>query len=358
MNTFVHRLKSSVLRGAWASGEFVHRQFDAHSKESRRESASPLPESASSGQAAPSYFYVQTDQVPLKPKPVSGIANPILTAEDVYDYKNVDFVADPFLFPSDTGGWHLFFEIYNRDRRPTAVIGHATTEDAGRSWQYDGIVLQTDVHLAFPYVFKWDGEFYMIPDRWVKNNPADIRIYRTSSLPDGWQPVSVIVDPDRQLTDCVVFRWNNQWWAMLGSDDGCYELHLYHSKNLHTSSWTPHERNPVVTGRPEAARPAGRPLVGDDRITVFFQDCVKQYGHRVRAFDIEQLSSTTYADYERQESPILEASDRWFGWNSGRMHHIDPWYTVDGWRCAVDGNIGVGQHVFGPDHWAIGMYEF
>jgi hypothetical protein len=280
-----------------------------------------------------------------------------LTAADVTDYGDADFVADPFLWLSETGDMHLFFEVFNGDRRPTAVIGHATSEDGGRSWQYDRVVLRADVHLAYPYLFRWDGAFYMVPDAWDRNEPAAISLYRTDSLPDGWQPVTTIVAPDVQLADCTVFRLDGRWWAILGSDDGQFDLYLYYSDDLLSDNWTPHERNPVVSGRPRAARPAGRPIVAEDRMLVFFQDCTDQYGEKARAFEIEQLSPTTYADRERPESPILEASSDYLGWNSGRMHHIDPWYTSDGWYCAVDGDVRYGSKMVGPNHWSISIYD-
>lgn len=285
-----------------------------------------------------------------------AIGNPVLTAADVTDYGNVTFVADPFLWFSETGKIHLFFEVFNRDKHPTGVIGHATSENGGRSWQYDRIVLESDVHLAFPYLFRWDDAFYMVPERWDRERPAATHLYRTDSLPDGWQQVSTIVAPDRSLADCIVFRWNDRWWAMAGSTDGNYDLCLYHSDELRSDNWTPHEQNPVVSGRPQAARPAGRPIVTENCILVFYQDCTNWYGEKVRAFEIEQLSPTAYVDRERPESPILEASNSHIGWNSGRMHHVDPWYTGDGWYCAVDGNIGLGRKMFGPDHWSIGIF--
>lgn len=351
---------SAVRRTAWTVGEFVHRRlFNGNGNSDGNGELSgttePFPEPATSGATVPTYPYVRTDRYPLRTRPPSSVTNPVLTAADVSDYGNVDFLADPFLFPAEDG-WHLFFEVFNRDRRPTGVIGHAATTD-GRSWHYDRVVLRSEVHLAFPYVFKWDGEFYMIPDRWNRETPAAIQLYRTDSLPDGWRPVSTVVSPDQQLADCVVFRWDDLWWAMLGTDDDSHELHVYHADDLLDDEWTPHERNPVVTGRPEAARPAGRPIVREDRILVFFQDCAAQYGDKVRAFEVERLSRSEYADRERPESPILEAADGRLGWNTGRMHHIDPWYTSDGWWCAVDGNVGFGQRAFGPDHWSIGLYR-
>lgn len=347
-----------IRRSAWAAGEMVHRRLGDGRPERHDGSAadgrSRIPDVTSYGPTVPSYPYSETERDPVWLSPAPG--NPILRASDVTDYGDPEFVADPFLFPKESGGWWLFFEVFNRDRRPTGVIGAATSDD-GRRWRYHGVVLAADTHLAFPYVFRWEGRFYMIPDRWNRERPAAIRLYRTDDLPGGWRPISTVVTPDRQLADCVVFRWDGRWWAMLGSDDGRYELHLYHAEELTEEEWTPHESNPVIVGRPRGSRPAGRPIVREDRILVFVQDCAVRYGDKVRAFEVERLTPSEYADREVPESPVLKAPDSQFGWNSGQMHHLDAWHTEDGWWCAVDGNIGFGRGAFGPDHWAIGLYR-
>lgn len=356
----------TVRRASWSVGEFVHRdladRLGANSNGDRLDADSvglgardwPPTDPKS---IRPAHAEPWRSHRPVRPRPLPSSANPVLTVADVTDYGDAEFVADPFLFVSETEGWNLFFEVFNRDRRPTGVVGHATSDDAGRSWTYNRVVLKDEVHLAFPYVFEYEGSFYMIPDRWNRERPAPVRLFRTDSLPDGWRPVSTVVAPDRQLADCVVFRWDERWWALLGSDDGRYDLVAYYSDDLLADGWTPHEDNPVASGRPGGARPAGRPVVGEDGVLVFLQDCAAQYGEKVRAYEIERLAPGEYADRERPESPILGGTGRAFGWNSGRMHHFDPWEAGDGWLCAVDGNVGFGRRAFGPDHWAIGMYR-
>lgn len=346
----------TARRASWAAGEFVHRDLANPLGARQDDRVAPESPPATLESVRPGNVEVSEHHRPFRPRPLESIANPVLTVADVTDYGNAEFVADPFLFVSEIEGWNLFFEVYNRERRPTGVIGHATSQNAGQSWAYNEIVLRDEVHLAFPYVFEWDGTFYMIPDRWNRERPASIRMFQTDSLPDGWRPVSTIVDPDRQLADCIVFRWNDRWWALLGSDDDRYDLMAYYSNDLLADGWTPHDDNPVVSGRPAAARPAGRPIVDENSVLVFFQDCEAQYGDKVRAYEIDRLTPGEYADQERAESPVLEGTGRALGWNSGRMHHIDPWYTGDGWLCAVDGNVR-GRRAFGPDHWAIGMYR-
>lgn len=343
---------------AWTVGEFVHHRWPAQyaAAHSAQAQSGGHVRDSNAGQLHQRH-QGERDADLRSLAPASGVMNPVLTAADVTDYGNVDFVADPFMFVSGTGNWHMFFEVFNRNREPTAAIGHAYSNDAGQSWQYTGIVLQTEHHLAFPYVFQANDAYYMIPEQWNRQSPASITLYRTDSLPNGWSPISVITTPDQFLSDCVVYRWNDRWWALAGSDNERYELFGYYSSELETNEWHSHVENPIISGRPAAARPGGRPIVSEEDLIVFFQDCVAQYGDSVRAFEVETLSPTAYRDQELSWSPILQSSNKCIGWNSGSMHHIDPWWTGNGWRCAVDGNIGFGKQFFSRDHWAIGIYE-
>ncbi len=292
--------------------------------------------------------------VPSTFRPARGVSNPVLTRKDVTDYGRVHFVADPFLFITSDGLWYLFFEVFNKDRSPTAVIGHATSPDGGRTWTYDGVVLSDSLHLAFPYVFRWENTYYMLPEKWDRNRPAPVDLYATDSLPEGWSRVATLVSPDHRLHDCVLFRWDGRWW-LLGGDGN--RLYAYHNDELESETWQPHERNPVVTDRPSAARPGGRPIVTTESIRVFLQDCLDKYGHRVRGYEITDLTPSSYADRERPTSPDLTPASGSIGWNTGRMHHVDPWYVGDRWYCAVDGNVGLGERLLGADHWAIGIYD-
>ncbi|WP_128478753.1 glucosamine inositolphosphorylceramide transferase family protein [Halorussus pelagicus] len=306
------------------------------------------------GETIPTYPYRDAPFDPLALRPSPGVANPILTARDVTDFGRAGGVADPFLFVTSAGEWHMFFEVFNRDADPTAVIGHATSPDGGSAWEYDRVVLGTDVHLSFPYVFKWDGTHYLVPDPWDKGSgTADIRLYEAREFPYDWTEAATILSLDDAVSDTVVFRWDDRWWAVAGDER---DLYAFHSPTLRADDWEPHAGNPVVRDRPRAARPGGRPIVCEDRIVLFVQECISGYGEQVRAFEITALSPERYADAELDSSPTVRADDSSVGWNSGKMHHVDPWFDGERWRCAVDGNIGLGRSVFGHN-WSIGMYE-
>lgn len=350
-----------VRRLAWKSGRFVHHTCPTLRRGARAargdssNSARPVREGRFAGPDVPTFPAPSTAPDPLEVAPAGDVINPVLTAGDVTDYGAVDYVADPFLYVTADGEWHMFFEVFNPNRTPDAVIGHATSPDGGRTWEYDRVVLDTGSHLSFPYVFKHDGTHYMIPEEGGPDGTT-VTLYEAVSFPTEWRPAHALISGDHGTDDTVVFRWNDRWWAIVGESVYANRLYVYHSDSLLADDWTPHEGNPVVDDRPTATRPAGRPVVRDDRLLVFYQDCAARYGDDVRAFEITDLSPSTYADRDRLESPLLSGTGDLFGWNSGAMHHVDPWYVGSEWRCAVDGNVGFGQSVLSDQHWAIGMY--
>ncbi|GGN16654.1 glucosamine inositolphosphorylceramide transferase family protein [Halarchaeum nitratireducens] len=341
----------AVGNAAWRLGELLH-----HGGGERRPGTAEAGRIAglSDGPDAPTYPIEAPIADPLDPAPAPGVVNPVLTVADVTDVTGAHCVADPFLLPL-AGTWHLFFEVYAHYRRPTAVIAHATSPD-GADWTYDGVVLETEHHLSYPYAFRWDGDHYMVPDAWSKDpaNPAPVTLYRARDFPRGWEPIADLFTPPGDLHDCTLFRWDGRWWALCG--DG-RDLYAYHSDALDADGWTPHAANPVVAGRPAGARPGGRPIVRDERVLAFYQDGTDHYGGQVRAYEITDLTPETYRDREADGSPVMHADGERFGWLSGFTHQFDPWYDGEGWWCAVDGNPGFGWRLTGDHHWAIGMFR-
>lgn len=291
-------------------------------------------------------------EVPTNPTSYSKCRNPVLRGTDVTDFGDADFVADPFVVHKG-GELHLFFEILNEDRTPNSAIGHAVSDNFGRTWQYNGVVLGTDVHISFPYVLKCDGQYYMLPEQ---DHPQQQRIdlFRAKDFPREWTEEGTLLAPDHRVQDSVVFRWRDRWWLLVGA--GLFDTtYAYHSESLF-GPWEPHADNPVVSERKRAAKPGGRPLVFDDRVVVFYQDCRKEYGHKVRAYEIETLTPQQYTDDELSTSPVLEGTGG-VGWNASRMHHFDPLYVGDDrWLCAVDGDVGCPRQLSSLGFWSVGLY--
>ena len=262
--------------------------------------------------------------------PLEGAPNPVLTRENVSDVP-ADFIADPFMV-RDQSGWFMFFEVMNRQTRK-GEIGLAVSQDAV-NWNYQHIVLAEPFHLSYPYVFEWSGEYYMIPET---QGIASIQLYRAERFPDHWSFVGTLLR-GRPFIDSSIVRYGGKWWIFTETNpDGKHDtLRLYYADHL-MGPWTEHPDSPVIQGNPRIARPAGRLIVLDNCIVRYAQNCYPRYGTHIHAFEITELTPTTYRERAIGRQPVLAGSGR--GWNQSGMHHIDPhplnerhWVAcVDGW---------------------------
>ena len=263
---------------------------------------------------------------PLELSPISSTPSPVLTAKDILDIP-ARFVADPFLLRVENS-WYLFFEILN-DSTNQGDIGYATS-DNGLDWTYQQIVLDESYHLSYPYVFEWQGDYYMVPETYKKNS---IRLYRAMNFPTEWKVVTTLVE-GLPYVDASPFYYNDIWW-MFSATTSNDTLHLYYADEL-TGPWVEHLSSPVVMGNRNIARPGGRVIQFNGRLLRITQDGFPTYGNQVRAFEITTLSKSDYAESEVPESPLQSATGS--GWNADGMHHIDSLRLPSGvWLAAVDG---------------------
>ncbi len=273
---------------------------------------------------------------PFNPSEPMGIINPVLSAADVTDRK-AKFLADPFLF-YENGKWYMFFQLDSAEPG-YGEIGLATSSN-GLNWAYDKVVLSGGEHHSYPLVLKYKGEYYMFPETYTSN---EVRVYKASNFPYNWKYVSTVLK-GRFFVDSTVFRYNDTWWMFTGDGNNKY-CYLYYSKHL-TSGWVEHPKSPIVDNNLSKARPAGRTLVlKDNRIIRLAQKSDVMYGEKIRAFEVDVLTKTDYAEHEVSESPILEADGT--GWNSLSVHQADPWWTGDKWVIVVDANKGNKQYSLG-----------
>lgn len=255
--------------------------------------------------------------------------NPVLTRRDVSDVRAA-CVADPFMIKVGLT-WFMFFEVLNQSTR-RGEIAFATSED-GASWKYQQIVIAEPFHLSYPYVFEWKNEYYLIPESHQANS---IRLYKASNFPTEWSFVGNLLN-DGFFVDSSIFRYADKWWifAETNSHHKHDTLRLYYAEDL-LGSWLEHPKSPIVRNNAHIARPAGRVLMMNDKIFRFTQDCQPAYGTQVRAFEITELTTTTYQEREIEQNLVLKPSGS--GWNSGGMHHIDPHFIHDEkWIACVDG---------------------
>lgn len=272
---------------------------------------------------------IYTGASPLHLAPPATIHNPVLARKDVSDAP-AQFVADPFMVCHE-GVWYMFFEVLNKDS-DRGEIALALSMD-GVAWEYGRIVLAEPFHLSYPQVFRWKDEYYLLPE---SVEAGCVSLYRSTRFPTDWTRLDPILP--LRCADPTIFRAGDRFWmlacAPLSRSD---TLRLYSSPDLF-SSWREHPCSPIVHRDARVARPAGRVTSWDGRLIRYAQDCRTQYGERVRAFEILDLTASSYAEWEIEEDPLSGRPAQ--GWNCHRMHHVDPHPhpTVEGqWIACVDG---------------------
>jgi hypothetical protein len=278
-------------------------------------------------------IYEGTSPLHFRPPGQGKVGNPVLTAQQVTDVPAV-FVADPFMV-YDQQQWYMFFEVMHA-RTQQGVIGLASSADGWR-WTYQQVVLQEPFHLSYPYIFPWQGSYYMVPETY---EAEAIRLYEALCFPDSWRCVAELYLG--AFTDASLFYWRNLWWMFACSAPLTHDaLCLYYAPALR-GPWQAHPGNPLIQDDPHSARPAGRVLQHNGHLLRYAQDDAPLYGQQVRAFAITTLTTTDYAEVEVAESPLLQGAGS--GWNAVGMHHIDAHQLApDRWLACVDGQRTVAD---------------
>jgi hypothetical protein len=263
---------------------------------------------------------------PFRLSPLQTIKNPVMCAEQVTDVAAA-FVADPFL-TYEEGRWFMFFETLEQHSN-RGVICLAQSTD-GHCWTYGGIVLREDFHLSYPYTFKVDDAYYMIPE---SAGAGAVRLYRSTDFPTQWSFVGNLVEGIHR--DPSIFQFAGRWWLFSESSprgDGTLRLHT--ASEL-TGPWTEHPRSPIIDGNPHVTRPGGRVLEHDGRLFRIAQDTYPEYGIQLFAFEILELTTTSYLERLVGNGPVLKGKGR--GLSRERIHHMDAHKISETqWIAAID----------------------
>jgi hypothetical protein len=267
---------------------------------------------------------IYTGPSPFQLSPPANVRNPVLTAADVNDL-NVDIVAHPFMVVTDSL-YYMFFTAKD-GKTDKGGIGMAESKN-GFDWKYKHIVIHEPFVLSYPYVFKWQNDYYMIPEA---HTETSVRLYKATKFPDKWDYAGELLTGDHFISTTVV-RYKEMWW-MFTMRSGNETLRLFYASDL-KGPWTEHPLSPIVKKDLEIARPGGRPFVIDGILYRLGQDCYPTYGNQVRAFQITDISTKTYSE-KMIDTPLVKASSK--GWNAESMHHVDAHQLArNKWIAVVD----------------------
>ena len=204
------------------------------------------------------------------------------------------FWADPFPLKVNDK-YYIFFEDYVN----AAGRAHISVVEVDQNGIVSGPteVLKLDCHLSYPFVFEYQGDYFMIPETGSRNV---VELYRAVSFPFEWRSEKVLLEANSPL-DATVIEVEGTWWMFVNiQEEGVAvnwdELHLYYSESLF-GPWQPHARNPIVSDV-RSARPAGRLFRSNNVLYRPGQDSSLRYGYATTINKVTQLSAMAYNETE------------------------------------------------------------
>ena len=169
-----------------------------------------------------------------------------------------------------------------------------------------GPAIALPIHLSYPYIFRYDGVVYCVPECWQSHG---ISLYRSVDPPRVWQKLATLVDAFDGV-DPTLLQHEGRWWLLCSSrhQGSLHNLFIWYADTL-LGPWRPHDGNPVKNDV-RSSRPAGTPFAHEGHLYRPTQDCSRTYGGRVLLNRINKLTPEEFAEESvREISPIAPYSD-------------------------------------------------
>ncbi len=234
------------------------------------------------------------------------------------------FWADPFPVYRN-GKYYIFLEeyLYEENKAHIAVIELDESGQHGPARP----VLEKPYHLSYPFIFEYEGSYYMVPETFSHQT---IELYRCTSFPDQWEFRMELMS-NISAADATLYFYHGKWWlfANMPELDGAStwdELHLFYSDELLSQNWTPHPANPIVSDA-RNSRPAGAIFEKDGRLYRPAQNCQYRYGY---GFNMNEITCLTETEY--REHPVARVTPDWAKdiVATHTFNHVNKLSVIDG----------------------------
>jgi hypothetical protein len=204
------------------------------------------------------------------------------------------FWADPFIIYQE-GLNYVFFEEALYSNPQHAYICCLIIKPDGTVEKPVKILHET-YHLSYPFVFKYQDSYWMIPESSEKRT---IDVYRCDNFPDKWHLHKTLMR-NIEAYDTTLFHYENKWWLFanvvekpgLSSWD---ELFLYYADFPLSDDWKSHPQNPIVSDV-RNSRPAGNIFEYRGSLYRPAQNSSIRYGYGIKINKIIKMTEEVYEE--------------------------------------------------------------
>jgi len=196
-------------------------------------------------------------------------------------------LADPFVVEDNGRNWLFVEEV-----PAAAAKGHLSVIELGRAGDFSEPVpvLEKPYHLSYPFVFRDQDEFFMLPETAANHT---IELYRATKFPFEWELHKVLFSNVRAVDTTPLFL-DGIWYILTTSAQHGYETFLFWSKTL-DGEWHYHPRNPICSDV-QRARGAGPLFRCHGTLIRPAQDCSVRYGYAIALNRVLKISPTDYEE--------------------------------------------------------------
>jgi hypothetical protein len=199
--------------------------------------------------------------------------------------------ADPFGFIKN-GNFHIVCEEYDY-RNAKGFLTSLQVDSQNYQVRRKTVALEKNNHLAFPYLFEFEDNYYCIPENSDGGN-VDLYSYDIST---GKLLFERTLIENLQAVDPSLLYHEGFWWLFFTDKSSTNErLHIWYSDTL-IGPYKSHTNNPVKVDI-RSSRPAGNPFTLNGKLLRPAQDCSFRSGRRICINHISKLSPTEFVEEE------------------------------------------------------------
>lgn len=239
--------------------------------------------------------------------------------------------ADPFIISKDEY-FYIFLEekLFNQKNAHISVI---VSNNLSQFIDQKPIpILVEDVHLSYPFVFPYLGEYYMLTE---SSESRELMLYKTESFPLQWKKYKTLIS-DMMIYDPTIYQHSDGIWYLFctAKQKNVYSsnayLNIYYSADLLNEEFAPHPMNPIYSDV-RCSRPAGSITQINGKIFRPYQICAPFYGSGMNYAEVKNLSTTEY------EEELLASFEYFQGLDLQKSHTLNTCaqFTVTDEQCKV-----------------------
>ena len=198
------------------------------------------------------------------------------------------YYADPFGFLIHDH-LHLLVEAYSYNIHKGNITKFILEKD--QKILNQEIILNTDIHFSYPFIFLADNNVYCIPET---ASTGKVMLFQFNTDTGNFEYLKTILDNFPAVDPSIIFYKNKYWLFLSNQRNSNSSLFIFYADDL-KSTFIPHSQNPVKNDI-RSSRPAGTLFITGDKLYRPSQDSSKTYGGGISVNLITTLTEDSFKE--------------------------------------------------------------